>query len=82
MTAGGNLAFMNAVLAVADPGDEIILQTPFYFNSGRRDGLLPPGGRLDGHALSAPCGRYRGRDHAAHARHRHDLAEQPEGRRL
>ena len=32
VTAGGNMAFMNALLAVADPGDEIILQTPFYFN--------------------------------------------------
>jgi aspartate/methionine/tyrosine aminotransferase len=32
VTAGGNLAFMNAVLAVADPGDEVILLTPFYFN--------------------------------------------------
>src|SRR5262245_1510149 len=32
VTAGGNLAFMNAVLAIADPGDEIVLQTPYYFN--------------------------------------------------
>lgn len=32
VTAGANMAFVNAVLAVADPGDEIILQTPFYFN--------------------------------------------------
>ncbi|MEX0600794.1 MAG: aminotransferase class I/II-fold pyridoxal phosphate-dependent enzyme, partial [Rhodothermales bacterium] len=32
VTAGANMAFMNAVLAVADPGDEVILQTPFYFN--------------------------------------------------
>ena len=32
VTAGGNMAFMNAVLALADPGDEVILQTPFYFN--------------------------------------------------
>ena len=32
VTAGGNMAFMNAVLAVTDPGDEIILQTPYYFN--------------------------------------------------
>jgi aspartate/methionine/tyrosine aminotransferase len=32
VTAGGNMAFMNAVLAVADPGDEIILLAPFYFN--------------------------------------------------
>jgi aspartate/methionine/tyrosine aminotransferase len=32
VTAGGNMAFMNAVLAIADPGDEIILQAPYYFN--------------------------------------------------
>src|SRR5436190_1013372 len=29
VTAGGNMAFMNAVLAIADPGDEIILPTPY-----------------------------------------------------
>ena len=32
VTAGGNMAFMNAILAVADQGDEVVLQTPFYFN--------------------------------------------------
>jgi aspartate/methionine/tyrosine aminotransferase len=32
VTAGGNMAFVNAVLATTDPGDEVILQTPFYFN--------------------------------------------------
>ncbi len=32
VTAGGNMAFMNAVLAIADPGDEIILSLPYYFN--------------------------------------------------
>ncbi len=32
VTAGGNQAFMNAVLAIADPGDEVILPTPYYFN--------------------------------------------------
>jgi aspartate/methionine/tyrosine aminotransferase len=32
VTAGGNLAFMNAVLAIGDEGDEIILPTPYYFN--------------------------------------------------
>jgi aspartate/methionine/tyrosine aminotransferase len=32
VTAGGNQAFMNAVLAITDPGDEIILPTPYYFN--------------------------------------------------
>ena len=32
VTAGGNMAFMNAVLAITDPGDEIILSVPYYFN--------------------------------------------------
>lgn len=32
VTAGANMAFMNAVLAVTDPGDEVILLTPYYFN--------------------------------------------------
>jgi aspartate/methionine/tyrosine aminotransferase len=32
VTAGGNMGFLNALLAIADPGDEIILPTPYYFN--------------------------------------------------
>lgn len=32
VTAGGNMAFFNALLAIADPGDEIILLVPYYFN--------------------------------------------------
>jgi len=32
VTAGGNMAFLNAVLAITDPGDEIIIPLPFYFN--------------------------------------------------
>ena len=32
VTAGGNMAFFNALLAIADPQDEIILLTPYYFN--------------------------------------------------
>jgi aspartate/methionine/tyrosine aminotransferase len=32
VTAGGNLAFLNAILAVTDPGDEVILPVPYYFN--------------------------------------------------
>lgn len=31
-TAGANMGFLNAVLAVADVGDEIILLSPYYFN--------------------------------------------------
>lgn len=32
VTAGSNMAFMNAVLTITQPGDEIILLTPYYFN--------------------------------------------------
>lgn len=32
VTAGSNMGFLNAVLAITNPGDEIILQTPYYFN--------------------------------------------------
>ncbi|WP_118166569.1 pyridoxal phosphate-dependent aminotransferase [Nostoc sphaeroides] len=32
VTAGSNMAFMNAILAITNPGDEIILNTPYYFN--------------------------------------------------
>jgi aspartate/methionine/tyrosine aminotransferase len=32
VTAGGNMAFMNAILAITSPEDEIILNTPYYFN--------------------------------------------------
>ncbi|MDX1518990.1 MAG: aminotransferase class I/II-fold pyridoxal phosphate-dependent enzyme, partial [Gammaproteobacteria bacterium] len=32
VTAGANMAFLNAIMAIADPDDEIILLTPYYFN--------------------------------------------------
>ena len=32
VTAGSNMAFLNAMLAIADPGDEILLPLPWYFN--------------------------------------------------
>ena len=32
VTAGSNMAFLNAVLAVGDAGDEFILPLPYYFN--------------------------------------------------
>ena len=32
VTAGANMAFMHAVLAITRPGDEIVLNVPFYFN--------------------------------------------------
>ena len=32
VTAGGNMAFIHAIQAISAPGDEIILNTPYYFN--------------------------------------------------
>lgn len=32
VTAGGNQAFLNLVMALCDPGDEAVLFTPHYFN--------------------------------------------------
>ncbi|MCA9200280.1 MAG: pyridoxal phosphate-dependent aminotransferase, partial [Planctomycetales bacterium] len=32
VTSGSNMGFLNAILAIADPGEEIILVSPFYFN--------------------------------------------------
>lgn len=32
VTAGSNMAFNTAILAIADPGDEVILPLPYYFN--------------------------------------------------
>ena len=32
VTAGSNMGFLNILLAITDPGDEVILPGPFYFN--------------------------------------------------
>jgi aspartate/methionine/tyrosine aminotransferase len=32
VTAGSNIGFLNALFAIADPGDEVILPLPYYFN--------------------------------------------------
>ena len=32
VTAGSNMAFFESVLAITDPGDEVILISPYYFN--------------------------------------------------
>lgn len=32
VTAGANLAFANVVFALVDPGDEVLLPAPYYFN--------------------------------------------------
>ncbi len=32
VTAGSNMGFLTAILAIGDPGDEVILPGPYYFN--------------------------------------------------
>lgn len=32
VTAGANMGFLNALFAITDPGDEVILQAPYFFN--------------------------------------------------
>lgn len=32
VTAGSNMAFLNVVMAITDPDDEVILPVPYYFN--------------------------------------------------
>ncbi len=32
VTAGSNMAFLQAILAITDPGDEVIILSPYYFN--------------------------------------------------
>jgi aspartate/methionine/tyrosine aminotransferase len=39
VTAGANQAFMNAILCICDPGDEVILLSPYYFNHEMAIGL-------------------------------------------
>jgi len=39
VTAGANQGFLNALLCVCDPGDEIILLSPYYFNHEMAVGL-------------------------------------------
>jgi aspartate/methionine/tyrosine aminotransferase len=62
VTAGGNQAFINVVLAIVDPGDEVILPVPYYFNhemaitmANARPILVPTNNRyeLDLEALRA-----------------------------
>ena len=62
VTAGGNQAFVNAILAITDPGDEVILPAPYYFNHEMAiviGGAVPVGVRtsdeyqLDDEALAA-----------------------------
>ena len=76
---------MNAVLAITDPGDEIDPAGAVLLQSrdGDRDGRRAAGARCRRRPdLSARSGRDRARHHAANARGRDGLAEQPDRRGL
>ncbi|MFN8774158.1 MAG: pyridoxal phosphate-dependent aminotransferase [bacterium] len=53
VTAGGNMAFLNLMLAILDPGDEVILPLPWYFNQQMAVTLV--GGRAVGVPTDADC---------------------------
>ncbi len=40
VTAGSNMGFLNAILAITHAGDEIILNTPYYFNHEMAIGMI------------------------------------------
>ena len=39
VTAGSNMAFAHTILAITDPGDEVILLAPYYFNHEMAAGI-------------------------------------------
>ena len=86
ITSGCNQAFFATMLALAAPGDDVILVRPFYFNHEMTLDMLGiavnarrcEGGRR--FRAVAGCGRRR--DRPAHARRRAGVAQQPDRRRL
>lgn len=48
VTAGGNMAFLNLMMAILDPGSEVILPLPWYFNQQMAVTLV------GGHAIGVP----------------------------
>lgn len=65
VTAGANMGFLNALLAITDPGDEVILPRPYFFNhemairmAGAAPRVVPcrPDHQLDVDAITAATG--------------------------
>ena len=77
VTAGSNMGFINALLAIADPGDEFILPVPFYFNHEMAVVMAECDARVraDDYRLPARSRRHRAGDHAADARGRDGVAQ-------
>ena len=65
VTAGANMGFLNALIAITDPGDEVILPRPYFFNhemairmAGAAPRIAPcrPDHQLDLAAIAAAVG--------------------------
>ena len=65
VTAGANMGFLNALIAITDPGDEVILPRPYFFNhemairmAGAAPRIVPcrPNHQLDLGAIAAAVG--------------------------
>ena len=65
VTAGANMGFLNALIAITDPGDEVILPRPYFFNhemATRMAGAVPrivacrPDHQLDLEAIAGAIG--------------------------
>lgn len=65
VTAGGNMGFLQTILAICDPGDEVIIPVPYYFNHEMALGManivaVPvqtlPNFQLDLNAIEAAIG--------------------------
>jgi len=81
VTAGANMAFMHAVFAITEPGDEIVLNVPFYFNHEmaiQMAGCVAVGSRR--RALPAAARRAARGHHRSHARDRDGVAQQSKRR--
>ena len=85
VTAGANMGMLNALIAITDPGDEVILPRPYFFNhemairmAGAAPRIVPcrPDHQLDLGAIAAAVGpRTRaGSDHFAQQPERGDLS--------
>ena len=77
ISAGANMGFLNALFAITDPGAEVILPTPYYFNHEMAVRMLncePVCVDTDQHFQITPGGRGRGAD-AAQRGGRHHIAK-------
>ena len=86
VTCGSTEAMIATLLAILDPGDEVVVFEPFYENygpdailSGARAALRHACGRRTGPSTPTSCAHAFS---AAHARDHREHAEQPDGQGL